>query len=81
MQDLWIPVTGLLMQVLKQVESRQTEDFRASFLRRNNELFFFGGGVAVIVTQLVERLLPIPEVLVSNPDIGKIYIEHEYTFS
>ena len=42
--------------------------------------FFFGGGV-VIVTQLVERLLPIKEVLVSNPDIGKIYIEHEYTVS
>ena len=35
----------------------------------------------MIVTQLVERLLPIKEVLVSNPDIGKIYIEHEYTVS
>ena len=31
---------------------------------------------AVVVAQLVERLLPIPEVHGSNPVIGKIYIEH-----
>ena len=30
----------------------------------------------VVVAQLVERLLPIPEVRSSNPVIGKIYIEH-----
>ena len=34
-----------------------------------------GSGVA----QLVERLLPIPEVQGSNPVIGKIYIEHLLT--
>ena len=31
---------------------------------------------AVVVAQLVERLLPIPEVRGSNPVISKIYIEH-----
>ena len=31
---------------------------------------------AVVVAQLVELLLPIPEVRGSNPVIGKIYIEH-----
>ena len=31
---------------------------------------------AVVVTQLVERSLPIPEVRGSNPAIGKNYIEH-----
>ena len=31
---------------------------------------------AVVVAQLVERLLPTPEVHGSNPVIGKIYIEH-----
>ena len=30
---------------------------------------------AVVVAQLVERLLPIPDVRSSNPVIGKIYIE------
>ena len=37
---------------------------------------------AVVVAQLVERLLPIPEVRGSNPVIGKIlflYIEHLFT--
>ena len=34
---------------------------------------------AVVVAQLVERLLPIPEVQGSNPVIGKIYIEHLFT--
>ena len=29
----------------------------------------------MIVAQLVERSLPIPEVRGSNPDVGKIYIE------
>ena len=33
---------------------------------------YLGSGVA----QLVERSLPTPEVRGSNPDIGKIYIEH-----
>ena len=32
--------------------------------------------VAVVVAQLVERLLPIPEVRAWNPMISKIYIEH-----
>ena len=32
--------------------------------------------MAVVVAQLVERLLPIPEVCGSNPVIGKNYIEH-----
>ena len=38
-------------------------------------------GVAVVVAQLVERLLPIPEVRGSNPVIGKnlFYIEHLFT--
>ena len=36
---------------------------------------------AVVVAQLVELSLPIPEVQVSNPVIGKIYIEHLFTFS
>ena len=31
---------------------------------------------AVVVAQLVERPLPIPEVCCSNPVIGKNYIEH-----
>ena len=35
---------------------------------------------AVVVTQLVERLLPIPEVHGSNPVIGQIYIEHLFTY-
>ena len=35
---------------------------------------------AVVVAQLVERLLPIPEVSGSKPVIGKIYIEHLFTF-
>ena len=34
---------------------------------------------AVVVTQLVERLLRIPEVLYLNPVIGKFYIEHLFT--
>ena len=34
---------------------------------------------AVVVAQLVERLLPIPEVRGSNPVIGKIYIHHLLT--
>ena len=33
-------------------------------------------GWAVVVAQLVERLLLIPEVRSSNPVIGKNYIEH-----
>ena len=33
-------------------------------------------GWAVVVAQLVERSLPIPEVRGSNPVIGKKYIEH-----
>ena len=33
----------------------------------------------VVVAQLVERSLPIPEVRGSNPVIGKIYIEHLFT--
>ena len=35
----------------------------------------------VVVAQLVERLLKMPEVCSSNPDIGKIYIEHLFTVS
>jgi len=34
---------------------------------------------AVVVAQLVERLLPIPEVCGSDPVIGKNYIEHLFT--
>ena len=34
---------------------------------------------AVVVAQLVDWLLPIPEVRSSNPVIGKIYIEHLFT--
>ena len=30
----------------------------------------------MVVAQLVERLLPTPEVPSSNPVIGEIYIEH-----
>ena len=33
------------------------------------------------MTQLAERLLPIPEVRGSNLVIGKIYIEHLFTFN
>ena len=33
---------------------------------------------AVVVAQLAEQSLPIPEVAVSNPIIGKIYKEHIY---
>ena len=33
-------------------------------------------GRAVVVAQLVERLIPIPEVCGSIPVIGKINIEH-----
>ena len=36
---------------------------------------------AVVVAQLVERSLPIPEVHSSNPVIGKIYIEHLFTIN
>ena len=34
---------------------------------------------AVVIAQLVERSLPIPEVHSSNPVIGKIYIEHLFS--
>ena len=34
---------------------------------------------AVVLTQLVERSLAIPEVQSSNPVIGKIYIEYLFT--
>ena len=34
---------------------------------------------AVVVAQLVERSLPMPEVHSLNPVIGKIYIEHLFT--
>ena len=33
----------------------------------------------VVVAQFVERTLSIPEVRVSNPVIGQIYIEHLFT--
>ena len=33
---------------------------------------------AVVVAQLVQRLLPIPEVCSSNPVIGKIYIVYVF---
>ena len=33
------------------------------------------------MAQLVERLLPIPEVRNSNPVIGNIYIEHLFTIN
>ena len=36
-------------------------------------------GWAVVVAQLVERSLPIPEVRGSNPVIGKFYTEHLFT--
>ena len=36
--------------------------------------------MAVVVAQLIERALPIPEVCGSNPVIGKnLYIEHLFT--
>ena len=35
----------------------------------------------MVEAQLVERLLPIPEVCSSNPVIGKIYIERLFTFN
>ena len=35
----------------------------------------------MVVAQLVERSLPKPEVRGSNPFIGKIYIEHLFTFN
>ena len=35
----------------------------------------------MVVAQLVERSPPIPKVRGSNPDIGKIYIEHLFTVS
>ena len=35
----------------------------------------------VVVAQLVEWSLPIPEIRGSNPDIDKIYIEHLFTVS
>ena len=35
--------------------------------------------MAVVVTQLVERLLPKPAVRGSNPATSKIYIEHVFT--
>ena len=41
-----------------------------------NKTWFLG---EVVVAQLVERSLPIPEVCNSNPVIGKIYIEHLFT--
>ena len=49
-----------------------------------NDFFGFNGykwkreirNWALVVAQLVERLLKIPEVRGSNPVIGKIYIEH-----
>ena len=34
--------------------------------------------LAVVVAQLVEQLLPIPEVCGSNPVINKIFIEHMF---
>ena len=33
----------------------------------------------VVVAQLVEQLLPLPEVCGSNPVIGKIYIDQLFT--
>ena len=36
---------------------------------------------AVVVTQLVDRLLPTPEVHRSNPVIGNFYIEHLFTIN
>ena len=36
---------------------------------------------AVVVAQLVERSLPMPEACGSNPDIDKIYIKHLFTVS
>ena len=35
----------------------------------------------MVVAQLVEWSLPIPEIRGSNPDIDKIYIEHLFTVS
>ena len=35
----------------------------------------------VVVAQLVEWLLPLPEVCGLNPVIGKIYIEHLFTIN
>ena len=46
------------------------------FIRPLRMSFSFFRRFDVAVTQLVERLLPIPEVRGSNPVIGKIYIEH-----
>ena len=36
-------------------------------------------GAVVLAAQLVEWLLPLPEVCSLNPVIGKIYIEHLFT--
>ena len=38
-------------------------------------------GKEVVVAQLVEQSLSIPEVRGSNPVIGKIYIEHLFTIN
>ena len=38
-----------------------------------------GSLVPVVVAQLVERLLAIPEVRSLNPVIGKFYIEHLFS--
>ena len=40
----------------------------------------FNASMAVVVAQLVERSLSIPEVRSSTPVIGKVYIEHLFVY-
>ena len=51
---------------------------RTSYSLNFRQVLRLGDG-EVVVAQLVERSLPIPEVRGSKPDIGKIYIELLFT--
>ena len=46
---------------------------------QRDDLFEQTKDCAVVVAQLVERSLPVPEVRGSNPVMGKFYIEHLFT--
>ena len=64
-------------------DNRSTIKTKTDFLGKVEESVKMDIG-AVVVAQLVERLLPIPEVRGSNPVIGKILfisIEHLFTIN
>ena len=64
------------------IEKEPQDDiyFKRDGIRQNRRVKLRMEPWAVVVAQLVERSLSIPEVRSSTPVIGKVYIEHLFVY-